>query len=528
MSAKKKRPTSTIDIGDAAEDEVRLWATKASFVVNSAQRDKGGWDHRFEIRRDHRVARSLDQLPADVVCDVQVKATRSMGKKSIPIKLSNWERHVKSPIPVFFLVLSYDQNDDVERAYLVHVDRPWVEKVLRRLRREGSDGTPLDGLHKKTLSLKWDEEHRIEPSPIGLREGILGHVPDSQAYPVMKCEWISTVGYERDKYQGTLSFAPGVSAEDLADLAIGLRKDLPLHLFRTEEVRFGIKANAFERSGDIAISFPDLPSVGEALVAIRNKKDGRESSFRAKTLASFATFPGLPESSYKMRFLNDRISIVVARGIASFDVNLGSDEQSEINLREAAAVASFIDILSSSESDDIELELSVQGSQPFIASAGPRSGELENGFRSIATTIRQAWDIARDAGGGDDVVARLGELGAMRRQVALLWAARHRDLATVSIAYDEELVQKDRVAFVASSAFALGSSVVAGIVVTRGVATIHDEPRRVVIEGEMSIRGLWIVAKRDWDRWRKSVLDLCAKGVVTDLEENGYFVCLAG
>ncbi len=109
------------DVGELGESTLKLWASQASIIANKSIQDKTGWDYFLEwpVSRDttNGVARPLDKDPFPLTAFVQVKASDKRPGKW-PVKLDNWERAVKNPLPVFFLVLEFDSLETCQRAYL--------------------------------------------------------------------------------------------------------------------------------------------------------------------------------------------------------------------------------------------------------------------------------------------------------------------------------------------------------------------------------------------------------------------------
>jgi hypothetical protein len=125
----------TFKTGDVGENLVQLWASQAAITANPVRRDEFGWDFCLQIRRDLSapVTEPLDRLPPELTCMVQVKTT-AVGSEGEDVALSNWQRMVKDPLPWFFVCVALGTKGEPDGAYLVHVDKTWMERVLRRLR----------------------------------------------------------------------------------------------------------------------------------------------------------------------------------------------------------------------------------------------------------------------------------------------------------------------------------------------------------------------------------------------------------
>jgi hypothetical protein len=218
-------------------------------VCNPSIRDKAGWDYILESSPTYRIAadadRPLDLAATALQCLVQVKAT-DRHNVSIPVKLSNWDRLVKGPLPAFFLILEYDGELEPQRAYAVHVDEVWIRAVLERERKLGPGSAQQ--LHKKTLSLTYSEADRL-PTLTGtaLWDAITRVVGDPAEYHRTKAQWKQTVGYEGNPKRITgeliLDLDKGQAPEEaLVDFALGIRPRASVRDLMEIDMRFGIAA----------------------------------------------------------------------------------------------------------------------------------------------------------------------------------------------------------------------------------------------------------------------------------------------
>ena len=121
------------NLGGMGESQLELWAHERSMTYNRVQNDTGGWDTFLQIPRRGSPATVgeplLDIVPGEIACLIQVKATDTSRGRVKKIKLSNWERLVKIPLPAFYVVLEYEGDNEVHNAYLVHVDDFWISKT---------------------------------------------------------------------------------------------------------------------------------------------------------------------------------------------------------------------------------------------------------------------------------------------------------------------------------------------------------------------------------------------------------------
>ena len=143
------------NLGELGENTLRVWASQEGATLNKANVDRSGWDFILEFPVDNIDARSEpDKRDEAYQCLIQVKSTDSL--KSFPsIKLSNWKRLVETPLPAFFVILHFDGEDTCQSAFLVHVWKSEIARVLKCARDLGVKGKGSE-LHKHSLRLKWD------------------------------------------------------------------------------------------------------------------------------------------------------------------------------------------------------------------------------------------------------------------------------------------------------------------------------------------------------------------------------------
>jgi hypothetical protein len=87
------------NIGKLGEYTLATWASQVDMGCNPSTDDRKGWDFILEFD-NQKPEKFLDKKPASYSSFIQVKTT-STSKTSIPVKLSNWERMVKNPLPSF-------------------------------------------------------------------------------------------------------------------------------------------------------------------------------------------------------------------------------------------------------------------------------------------------------------------------------------------------------------------------------------------------------------------------------------------
>jgi hypothetical protein len=321
------------DIGSMAENTLRLWASQESIVCNRVEQDKKGWDFHLQFRPRNEPplpSGSIDLRPPDLSCWVQVKGVERKDAKAKrqSLKLSNWENLAKNPLPAFYLILEYGKGNDPVAAYLVHVDRDAIARVLKRLRKlEASD---VDSIHVKMLDLKWGAANRLKaPKSAPFRATVERTVgPDPSKYFRQKQVDLSTVGYEAGRFRGKFRFEGGDDRDlwrPLVDFAIGLRPDMPIADWRVDEVRFGIPKP--HSHGDdtkrAKLIHRRFSPTARADVIVRTEDHGESIPYTFDIFAPQSIFPFVPIEHTRMRYVAPFLEIIgSASGAGEFIVQV--------------------------------------------------------------------------------------------------------------------------------------------------------------------------------------------------------------
>ena len=318
------------DLGGLGEVEVERWALQRDIVPNRVHFDKKGWDIFLEfpqVKPRDNINYPLDLRFPEISCLVQVKATDQRIGKISRIKVTNWERMAKSPLPCFFVVLEYDGKDDVQRAYLVHVGKYWIGEILKKLRELGV--SPRKQLNRCSMQLKYSDSELInKPNGASLENAIRKCIGDDpREYLMKKCEWLKNVGY--DDFQSTVHFRlPKMSydsvMETFVDFGIGVTNEISLDSLEVEEVRFGISRPFHPKIEPVnpRITVSELPPAGEADVVISDTLGNIlfHDSFIYYSPGNL--FPFIPFEYWKLRFTSDILSFILSIRNNRVDMNL--------------------------------------------------------------------------------------------------------------------------------------------------------------------------------------------------------------
>ena len=388
------------NLGGMAEAKLEDWAHQVGITPNKTKYDKEGWDYflQFPYETDLSVL-TLDQRASRIECLVQVKGTDSQqARKSI--SLSNWERLVRTPLPSFFLVINYRSRNQPSEAYLIHIDKKWIESVLHRLRELGPE--EVHNLHSKTLDLSWAKKEQLDSlDGEGLRRAILSHVSTGMAeYCKEKLEIQKNAG---DPIPVLLQFTSVFDSEEeywnsLIDFAIGLKENLlTSKLVVKEDIRFGIPASIQEKTEGL-LSITRQPVI-ECVITFKNELNTLVSSFPADLYAPNWFFPGrkIPKIYFKERVVFEIGDAIIRPFNNEASVNF--------RFREAKPIRSIVDhanlwrlVLIVNELSGFTIEIT--GEDNLVIGSGKLGSPLEanlldEGLLGIAHAVDNAYFVAR-------------------------------------------------------------------------------------------------------------------------------------
>ena len=396
------------NIGRMAENRLRLWASEQAISCNGADNDELGWDFHLQFRNQNqlRLADTLDLRPPELSCVVQVKGVgkKDANRRRLSLKLSNWESLVKNPLPAFYLVLVFGEAEEPAEAYVVHVDREWIARVLKRLR--GLHAKDLKRLHKKTLDLKWEDQHRLPAAAASaFRAAVENSVgPDPAKYFKQKALDVANVGCGPDRIRGRFTLSapdPQAHWSRLVDFAIGLRPTLPVEIFSAEEVRFEIAKPLHGEGvklGGAQLRRESVTPTEQATLIVRTKDGAETIVYSFGVFVPQAVFPFIPPEFTRLRFVAPYLEIILSASLkTSFKIDMPSLDDS-FDLNALAHALELPELLHRATPTGVALDLSIDGKK---VSAVLETKDLRNpdvGFSRPASLIRRAWKAAIHAG----------------------------------------------------------------------------------------------------------------------------------
>jgi hypothetical protein len=420
------------DLGRMGESALRGWGAQAGLVVNgSNDHDAAGWDFLLEWPiEDHGYPAAsfpLDRRPAPLQCLVQIKSTASK-RRHRSVKLSNWWRFVQNPIPTFFLVLEFDNSNECQRGFLVHVGELYIERVLKRLRELTVQNRDVE-LHNHTIDFTWDEDDEISPlNGLGLTSAVRRHTRGRlEEYVARKQGFLAKVGYKEvgqrlrvkpripDGWQGTPD-------ELLVDFALGLVPHLQIETGEIIDLRFGIPAVLSDPLPSAELHIRDRAPAGRGSIRLHVPETGQELLLEAEVYLPH----GVEVSDDYVKALYSIPFVDITFGLTNpnkldWKVKPPSIRSAErlADLQPAANLILLLHEATSTGPADVKLHVTFE-SHPFrsgrlaVASPPPRP------LVEWAGRAKNAWMIARFYEIEREVTISAAELVRYRRQLHLL------------------------------------------------------------------------------------------------------------
>ncbi|MEQ9266468.1 MAG: hypothetical protein RLN81_14660 [Balneolaceae bacterium] len=227
-----------IDIGTSGEKFFSNWCSKAGITCNKSIEDKEAWDFIIEFDNSNEDSSTFDENKPRHKCFIQVKSSNDTTSNR-SIKLRNWDKMVKDSSPVFILRVEYDNLEDPQRVYLIHVGEELITKTMKKLRGiTNKEKYKLKGMmiyprQKKDLIEAFDGKSLKEALQKKIKQDAFG-------YTNWKTELVKTVGYEAEEVVFTVKSLEGKTPiEQMMDFTIGKTQELDTIEVKTRRKRFG-------------------------------------------------------------------------------------------------------------------------------------------------------------------------------------------------------------------------------------------------------------------------------------------------
>ena len=380
--------------GDDGQIMFESWRAQGHFSAHRSDPEKDGWDYFVEMY-DPAAQRAppFDEIATTLSCKVQVK-TISSDTGQYQIELSILKRMTDPNIP-WFVVILVSQMDKIDKAYLLHVSGDRLAAIMKRLHTR-KKGQPLN---KALVTLSWSEVDAIdEPFARSFGDAVKRHVGDQQEYIKKKTQFLATVGYDKERYKGSITIRSTSAAERhevMSEFAVGLRDSLDLAAYSMEEVRFGVSKprHAASEANSPKLAFTEGRPPGiKATIGI---SDTEESvSLPCDFYSTRAVFPFLPAEHMKHRFVIGPLSLILlptARVQLVFD----GDPEKEWSVEQLGKVGKAIRLLQQKE---VSLTVTLDGASQSPPLRIKESASLPTDFTAALALCEVLSDVVHDAG----------------------------------------------------------------------------------------------------------------------------------
>lgn len=221
--------------GREAQDEFKLFCSRAGITCNSSSEDDHGWDFLIEIEPNKEASAPADKHASIRNAFVQVKSTQGESPKT-RMKVSNALKLAKDELPCFVVLFHYDRTGG-SRIYVRHF---WTELIERALKLGRQASVKSKDTHKSWMGISFSEQDEKSGDPVGWISSIVRE--NSSEYSAEKRSLYQKLGYENRNYRAEVTFGPLSGVEDIIDHELGLTDTLPVSKVRLIDSRFGIDA----------------------------------------------------------------------------------------------------------------------------------------------------------------------------------------------------------------------------------------------------------------------------------------------
>lgn len=400
------------DLGQLGESTFSVWCNQVGLIANPSTIDRTGWDFyvQFPITNDLSVLK-LHKPAFD--CKVQVKATDNRDRKW-QITLSNLRQMATASMPTFYCFLEFDNKNEVQNAFLLHVDNELVYRILKKIHQIEQSEKNKD-LNKKTITLTYSEQHRLEKlDGENLKQNLLKYIGENYSdYIASKNKYLQECGFE-DGY-GTVQFS--LEGEEgiqrIIDVSLGLEEDLDVQNLVNIEKRFGIpsKKSNFEIPKAKLSLGVQPPKKGK----IRFKEDNLSTGlvFDIDFYNSPFSFNEFRKFS-KFRVVGDFFDMTFEpyKEQSNYKFNLGEDRRFELKkLKDAIGLIELM----SRDNQEFIIELTIEDFETVVSSS--KSKFIKRELSIFDALLNKILEICFQAKIYDEICISLQELYNYKNEI---------------------------------------------------------------------------------------------------------------
>lgn len=490
------------DLGLMGESAFTTWCAAAGLVPNPSTVDKTGWDFIVEFPFTSGLS-PLELHQSATTCMVQIKSTDNTERK-LSIALSNLRRLATAQMPAFFVFIEFDGEPQPKRAFVVHVDEKLIERTLQRIHKiEQSDGKK--DLNKRTLSISYGNDNLLsEASGECLKKMMLECIGSSHSdYIAKKNALLSSSGFEDGAFQMTFTTTGEESVQNLINISIGLKGEVPIASLTSTFTRFGIPCKTpFINKESGLLSMPDIKPSAKVTLRFKKKKFTSGWSFDANLYIS--PFHYMTEESLrKSRIETKCFDILFNTHTGKSSFNFTIDGNDRVDAKEYLHALKVFDVLSI-ESNQLFCEMIMDTGKKFTFIAKGQNNKTDLHIISVLESVLELSRYFEIEGAvnitpnealeyGDDII-RMREL--LRINPASIRLEFRSDCKEDNITCEKDFAC---ILFLASK---IGSHSVGFYVVLIGAATVDEHGKfnivanRIVIEEKICVDETELVDKQ--------------------------------
>ena len=480
------------DIGDLGEADFDRLCTSANLVATRPKKDQYGWDYLVEFPPKTIPSLTLDAQPSPIKCMVQVKSTKK-NRGSVQIKLSAMLGLVHAQMPSFICFMIYDGTKILQDVYLVHVDEKIITDVLKSARRcELQKKSP----HKVKISIHYQDKDKLKLSNgQNLKDAISSVVSmGMDEYIKRKNELIQSVGFDNASYSIQTAFR-GATENDILDLLLGVKKNLPVEVTQMKQKRFGIELpleNELTKADNVKVSVIVEPE--NKVLLIKESKYAKPLEFKVKAYMSHL----FHKDKMKILLKNDILEIMWDFLAGEHTFKFSFKPKMRYVLKEMYDVLKLVDI--ANQNNEKPLIMSVKGSDievPFTPTE-VKENALFQMYSIVNKLIKIYAKLEFDS--GTDIT--IEDLWNNSSHIEIIFQFLYGNLLEVFIEnkdFDFAKLKSNKSVYVLPFSFVIGTNIMGAFIVLMCNIEKLDNSEYKLIPYNKRIRNTFIAEYKNFD-----------------------------
>lgn len=310
----------------------RMWCANSGLIANPSDIDRTGWD--FYLEEDSPLSSISSEIHApNLEFKVQVKSTDSTNKR-VQVKLSNLRRLATAPSPAFFIFIEFDGSPKAQRAYLRHVDKELITKILERSHNNSQAKKPKEE-NRIHMTISYDESHRMpDLNEAFLKPALLTHTgTDLTKYIQEKKLHLESAGYEEDSFTFKFTTPNLESLSKLIDASLGIQKDVEVINVHGSRKRFNTTEQIPAlQSQSAVLSFPDVKPSHEGQITLFHDKLSAGMSLKCEVFSSPMNILS-PKKYQKIRIHTQPFDILSNPHTGKSEITVNVDDDTTLEVR---------------------------------------------------------------------------------------------------------------------------------------------------------------------------------------------------